>query len=375
MTSRGPRLRRAATLIAHWKKDQLVFENYFTRRRVTAAPLTLLVLDFFSRWRAPSEFFSRFDNYARPSLALALHQLTQRHFLVREGSVEARRDALLEKVWAPWLPAAGMLQFETRNLRYESNLAAVRRQFQQRASEVAPPSPVKHYREAPQFSLPAPQQSGAFPQVLLARRTWRRFTKRPLRLSDLATLLNLTWGVHRWVKLPGVGRLALKTSPSAGARHPIEVYVLAVNVAGLRRGLYHYAADRHRLELLKRGATSRDVVDFLANQWWYRPAAALMLMTAVFPRNQWKYRDSTAYRTIMIDAGHVCQTFCLVATWLGLAPFCTMAFDQVRVEKELGLDGIKESVIYAAGVGARPSGVDWAPWPHPRTWAGITGSY
>jgi SagB-type dehydrogenase family enzyme len=374
VTSRGPRLRRATPLVAHWKKDQLIFENYFTRDRVIAAPLTLLVLDFFSRWRHPSEFCSRFNNYAGASLARALRQLTQCHFLLREGSLEARRDASLEKVWAPWLPAAGMLQFETRDVHYESNLAVVRRKFQQHAREIAPPSPVKHYRAAPQFQLPAPQQSGVFPQVLLARRTWRRFTNRPLQLSDLATLLNLTWGVHRWVKLSGAGRLALKTSPSAGARHPIEVYVLAVNVAGLRPGLYHYAADRHRLELLKRGATSRHVVNFLGNQWWYRPAAALMLMTAVFPRNQWKYRDAAAYRTVMIDAGHVCQTFCLVATWLSLAPFCTMAFDQALVEKELGIDGIKESIIYVAGVGARPRGVDWAPWPHPRAWAGFTGS-
>jgi hypothetical protein len=51
-----------------------------------------------------------------------------------------------------------------------------------------------------------------------------------------------------------------------------------------------------------------------------------------------------------------------------------MAFDQALVEKELGIDSIKESIIYAAGVGARPRGVDWAPWPHPRAWAGITGS-
>lgn len=99
-----------------------------------------------------------------------------------------------------------------------------------------------------------------------------------------------------------------------------------------------------------------------------------MLMTAVFPRTQWKYREPAAYRTVMIDAGHVCQTFCLVATWLGLAPFCTMAFDQTLVEKELALDGVSESVVYAAGVGTPPSGTDWAPWPHPSRWAGVTST-
>jgi len=77
-------------------------------------------------------------------------------------------------------------------------------------------------------------------------------------------------------------------------------------------------------------------------------------MTAVFSREQWKYPTARAYRVIQLDAGHLCQTFCLVATWLGLAPFCTAALADTRIEKTLGIDGISESVIYAAGVGHRP---------------------
>ena len=59
--------------------------------------------------------------------------------------------------------------------------------------------------------------------------------------------------------------------------------------------------------------------------------------------------------------GHVCQTFCLTATWLGLAPFCLMGLSDSRIEKDLGLDGITESVLYAAGVGQPPQGSSWAP--------------
>lgn len=372
MKIRETRLRRAVTVAIYWQKNGLVIENYLSGNRVTAAPLTVTVLDFFSRWRRPSEFYREFAGYQRDSLALTLQQLQERHFLVPKGSAEARLDERIQEIWSPWLPAAGMLQFGTRNVHYESNLALVRRRFLKRAKKTPPPQPIKHYPRSPQVALPPPRKENEFTPILLARRTWRRFSRRAIRLEDLATLLGLSWGVQRWVNFPGIGRVALKTSPSAGARHPIEVYVLAVNVKGLPRGLYHYAPDNHRLELLKRNSSSRDTVRFLDNQWWYAPAAALMLMTAVFPRTQWKYRDPAAYRTVMIDAGHVCQTFCLVATWLGLAPFCTMAFDQTLVEKELALDGVSESVVYAAGVGSPPSGTDWAPWPHPSRWAGVT---
>jgi hypothetical protein len=58
-----------------------------------------------------------------------------------------------------------------------------------------------------------------------------------------------------------------------------------------------------------------------------------------------------------------------VATSLGLAPFSTMALADSKVEKALGIDGVNESILYTAGVGHRPQGVDWAPWhsgPHGR---------
>jgi hypothetical protein len=54
---------------------------------------------------------------------------------------------------------------------------------------------------------------------------------------------------------------------------------------------------------------------------------------------------------VLLNAGHLCQTFCLVATWLGLAPFCTAALKDTLIEKDLGIDGIRESVLYVTEVG------------------------
>lgn len=371
MLTKATRFRRATSIAVYWEQNRIVLENYFTGDRITANPQSVVFLDFFDDWRTLSEFQQNFCEYDGADLASALRQLVDNRFLVRENSARASVDARVKKAWSPWLPAAAMLQFGTRHTSYESNLSAAWRKFRSHAKKESLPQPVKHFTQAPKIALPSPQTSGALPEVLLARRTWRRFSRSSITLRDLSTLLSLTWGVQRWVRLPGIGRIALKTSPSAGARHPIEAYVLAVDVQDLPRGLYHYAADTHQLERLKFGAGPRDTVRFLANQWWYGPAAALMLMTSVFSRNQWKYPDPPAYRTVMLDAGHVCQTFCLVATWLGLAPFCTMAFDQKLVEKKLGIDGVEESLVYAAGVGNRPVGADWAPWPSPKAWAKI----
>ena len=198
------------------------------------------------------------------------------------------------------------------------------------------------------------------------RRTWRRFDSRPVTLADLATLLDLTFGVRMHGTAYDGHRLVYTTSPSGGACHPCEAYVLALRVDGLQRGLYHYACDTHRLNVLKTGATRRDGAKYIPTQWWYESAAAIVFMTAVFPRVQWRYQSPRTYRSVLLGAGHQCQTFCLVATWLGLAPFCTHLVADSRLEQDLGIDGVSESFIYAAGVGTRPPGVDWAPWPEHR---------
>ena len=127
-------------------------------------------------------------------------------------------------------------------------------------------------------------------------------------------------------------------------------------------GIYHYRPDQHELVAMRRNWTPRQLEKRLANQFWFSRAPVVVFMTSVFGRVQWKYRYPRAYRVVLLEAGHLCQTFCLAATELGLAPFCTAALVDTLVEKDLGLDGVTESVIYAAGVGRRPPGVAWAPW-------------
>ena len=126
---------------------------------------------------------------------------------------------------------------------------------------------------------------------------------------------------------------------------------MALRVKGLRAGLYHYHPTHHYLERLTTNPSRQKAWLYCARQDFVKNAAALFLMTAVFPRTMWKYHLARGYRVVLLDAGHLCQTFCLVATWLGLAPFCTAALKDTLIEKDLQIDGIRESVLYVAGVG------------------------
>jgi SagB-type dehydrogenase family enzyme len=151
----------------------------------------------------------------------------------------------------------------------------------------------------------------------MARKTHRRFSKQGLPLKAVSQLLSLVWGVSGYLYTRRFGKLLEKTSPSGGARHPGEAYLMPLRVKGLRVGLYRYQPATHHFERISTNASAEKAWLYCARQHFVRNAAALFLMTAVFPRTMWKYHHARAYRVVLLNAGHLCQTFCLMATWLG----------------------------------------------------------
>ncbi len=271
---------------------------------------------------------------------------------MQKNNPDALRDDEFQKLWSAWLPHAGFFHFGTKDAHYESNAQELVKLEKSLSQKGRQPGFYKIYSDRPKIYLQRPRNKSDFTEVLLKRRTLRTFSKAHLPLEALSYILFYTWGITGFLDEPNFGRLPLKTSPSSGARHPIEVYVLSIKVDGLRNGLHHYSPRAHCLEFLKpKRKAGLVAAQYCAGQNWVEKASALFIMTSVFPRAMWKYPIARAYRTVFLDAGHLCQTFCLVATWLNLSPFCTMALRDSLVEKELEIDGITESVIYIAGVG------------------------
>lgn len=354
-----PRFRRSPFLVVYWKDARLLAHNYAHRRVVQIAPHLLSILDACTVWRSVDDLAADLhisDAQAR----LSVRVLTAQSLLQRSDAPKDARDTAMAAL-SEWNPAAGFFHTATKQVRFLARPAA-RALARRRAGIRAMPAPVKKLRGAPTVRLPRPDHAGEFPEVLLARRTWRRFGAGPVPFSDLATVLALTAGVQQWVPTE-FGRLPLRTSPSGGARHPIELYVCVNQVTGLRRGLYHYASDVHRLEEMRRGDVTQRVRVWMPQSEYFAKAAFLVVLTAVLDRQVWRYPYARAYRAALAEAGHVCQTFCLTATWLGLAPFCLMGLDDAAIEHDLGIDGIRETVFYVAGAGSRPRGSAWAPRP------------
>jgi SagB-type dehydrogenase family enzyme len=365
----GPRrVRRARAVLVAWCDRKLVLLNYQTQVSISADPEAVRLLTLLEDWTAPSELAALLPEYSPQSIRAGIRELLGNTLLVAEGTPEAKRDADLASVWSEWLPE-GSFHFATKDVEY---LPPSTRLFRRYLAESSQPPLVKTYGKARRIQLPTQGRAGQkradqprpnltradseFERVLLARRTHREFSRKQVPLRVISTLLHHTWGVTGRIDAPPFGRLFHKTSPSGGARHPGEVYLLAMRVEGLAQGLYHYDCLHHRLNRIRSLSAVPKAVAYAAGQDFVGDASALFIMTAVFPRVLWKYRFARSYRVVLLDAGHLCQTFCLVATWLGLAPFCTAAFEDSLIERDLGLDGIRESALYLAGVGTQLEG-------------------
>ena len=333
--------------------------NYACRTAYRGHPRVLDVLAHTGTWTSTTTLFEVMTPWTGAAPTELVDELVDRRILHQLDDRPVPEEQALDR-WRGWNPAAGFLHLTTKDVLYAP---PGREQGPRVVAEPEPPS-LKEYPEARRVALPPFGRDSAIASTLLQRRTWRRFAPGQLSSEELSTLLGLTWAAQGWVELEGAAPCPLKTSPSGGARHSLEAYVVALDVADVPAGTYHYHADEHVLEQLGEGVEPGMLEDMLPEQPWFHEAPVVVFMTSVFARIQWRYPFARAYRVLHIEAGHFGQTFCLVATSLGLAPFTTAALGDSGIERHLGIDGIGESVLYALGAGRRPSGVRWAPDPY-----------
>ena len=183
------------------------------------------------------------------------------------------------------------------------------------------------------------------------RESVRDFSKAPLTLEELSALLWATQGVRNVLN----SSVALRTVPSAGARHAFETYVAASRIDGLPSGLYRYLPfDGKLAELLLDTHIGHKSALACLGQMFVAEAALTLFWTAIPGRMEWRY-DLAAHKVIAIDVGHVCQNLYLAATSLGAGTCAIAAYDQNQCDTLLGVDGDEEFTVYVAPVGKRIS--------------------
>jgi SagB-type dehydrogenase family enzyme len=345
------KLKTSPHIVMYFNHNVLVVENYITKQSFQANPDTSELLSYFTKWRTPSEASVAFSDYSKKSVLDSVQNLLDNGLLIARGSVQ---DKLKEKFGEEWLwpKASRYYHFSTKLGEPFSTQDEIREYYEKYLKGRKQPSIYKSYPGSVKVKLPkASGPEAPLFQTLRSRRSTRNLSGKPITLRQLSRILQYTWGRISTYETREFGQLLHKTSPSAGARHPIEAYAIVNNVTGMQRGIYHYSVKDHSLELLKLGDFREKCAAFSAGQAWTRNASVLFIMTAMVARTAWKYRVPRVYRAFLLDAGHLSQSFLLISTALGLGPFCIGVISDTTIEKELGLDGITEIALFVVGVG------------------------
>ena len=243
-----------------------------------------------------------------------------------------------------------------------------------------PPPPVEPSKSLQaQVALPRIERDD-FDALLDTRTTCRNYD--PDACVPLATFSQL---MARVFGARGIGRPApgfdvyKRTSPSGGALHPTDCFLIVQRVTGIDPGLYRYRIESHALEPVvpaiappqpgdtgtepsgdatPRAWTTDELHAFariaVAGQDFFANAAVLCVLAPRFHRNFWKYRNhAKAHRVCVLDAGHLSQTLQLCATQAGLGPFVTGAINEVDLERAFGMTGYAQSPLVVCGFGQR----------------------
>ena len=184
-------------------------------------------------------------------------------------------------------------------------------------------------------------------EAIAARRSRRAFSPGGLSLEELSFLLWSTQGISTLTP-----KRSLRTSPSAGARHPFETYLAVFRVEGVEPGLWRYQPVEHRLCRLPRGPDSMAAELDTALFGQLFGCAVAFLWTAIPYRTEWRYH-AVSHKVILLDAGHLCQNLYLACEAVGCGTCALGAYDQQALDRFLGVDGVEEMAVYAAPVGRR----------------------
>ncbi|OGL43456.1 MAG: hypothetical protein A2W05_05315, partial [Candidatus Schekmanbacteria bacterium RBG_16_38_10] len=171
----------------------------------------------------------------------------------------------------------------------------------------------------------------------------------PLTLNEVSRLLYFTYGVTGVIRKRG-GILYLRTAPSAGALYPTEIYLIVNNVKDLESGVYNYLVKDHVLQQIKRGDFSKELINSCLNDSSIKNSNLIFVFTDIFYRSKWKYRER-GYRYSLIDAGYVIKNLVLESASVGLRTKTYFDFLDDKINKLLGVDGVKEASVALVTVG------------------------
>jgi SagB-type dehydrogenase family enzyme len=166
-------------------------------------------------------------------------------------------------------------------------------------------------------------------KALVGRRSVRDYRKDSLSIEQISQLL--------WAAQGTTARWGGRAAPSAGALYPLELYLIAGEVMGLKPGLYHYDPEEHSISKRKAGDLRKMITRASLDQDEISRAPASLIITAVYERTQKKYGERGT-RYVYMETGFVGENVYLQAESLNLGTVFIGAFDDREVKEVMEIE-------------------------------------
>lgn len=198
-------------------------------------------------------------------------------------------------------------------------------------TKARPPKPELTPAKGEKTLGPPPELMMPISEAIKARRSIRSFTRDPITLAELSGLLFYAGGVT------GEKQGApLRAAPSAGARHPTELLVVAYRVEALEPGIYRYDWLNHKLWAQAKGDLSRSLEIACLDQEFVGDCSCVIVFTSKLQRTLDRY-GQRGFRYAIMDSAAAAENLSLAAVALGYGTVWVGAFDDDAVSEVLGL--------------------------------------
>ena len=197
--------------------------------------------------------------------------------------------------------------------------------------------------------------------VIRSRRSRRDFKGKPLTLTDLSNLLyygdgisgdfdfNLNKEEYGTITFGDKYMSKLRTAPSGGGLYPIYLYIAALNINNLEKGIYKYMPFTHSLERIKL-FNDKDLEKYYNDNVFgrgidLRKAALSIYYVYSIYENSRKYGDM-ALQFALIETGEIAQNIQLTAAASGILACDIGGFNKTISEDLLNIDGNTNHVVH-----------------------------
>lgn len=201
-----------------------------------------------------------------------------------------------------------------------------------------------------EIPLPAPQVcSGNIIDIIRCRRTRRKFSNKPIQLSEIAAICRWTFGRQESCPSRPMIPTYVDNDPVYGfiIMRPDRVQLDEFSQFGSNRHVFGlYVPDSHSIRVFTPSQDFEHWSDLMWTQSYGENAGFGLMLVSRVSEYMFKYPNIRSYNWVFSDAGSFMHNAIIAAESLGLKVFQTPAVDDAFVAEILGYDPTKMVASY-----------------------------